>query len=482
MPLDDLPGKLIVPTRDDLITRYKRDYVMRVPGGHVDVGTQVDIDARLIADVTAPIYANAARIANSISRQNRSGVALDADAVSLGTTRLPASKAYGYVQISASSTGGTIPSGTVGVISGYRYEVTATALYVDKDWVPVRALDAGTQSNQSAGALLSWLSPPAGIGPQALVVAAADGTGLTGGGNAESDEDLRRRLIKLAGDPPVSGNDAEYRKLVLETPGLPVEAAFTYPGILSSGTTSVVFTTRGDTRIPTGPQIAAARAYVEGLMPASDVPLFATLLASPTTVALRVTWHPRTIGWANGVPWPANASTVVVSATDATLFVVNGPAAPGVGHVFGLWDSTSKIWRRKRVRSVLVSGSNYTIACDSSFGASDTSYVPVAGQLLSPWSDSLSLVSDVVLSEIAKLGPGEQTGVLVDYEQRMRRSPPGYQSWPSALTSRFAATLSEISSVSNVLVESPSIPYETPVGVPGSVSRIITLGDLHVRA
>lgn len=482
MPLDDLPGKLIVPTRDELITRYKRDYMMRVRGAHVDVGTQVDIDARLIADVTAPVYANATRIANSVSRQNRSGVSLDADATSMGTSRLPASKAYGYVQVSAASTGGTIPSGTVGVISGYRYEVTATALYLDKDWVPVRALDAGTQGNQPHGALMAWLSPPAGIGPQALVVAASNGTGLTGGGNAESNEDLRRRLIKLAGDPPVSGNDAQYRALVMATPGLAAEMAFTYPGILSSGTTSVVFTTRSAERIPLGPQIAAARAYVEGLMPASDVPLFATLLASPTTVSLRVSWHPKAVGWANGVPWPTNANTVVVSATDATLFVVNGPVAPGVGHVFGLWDSSSKLWRRKRVRSVLVSGSNYTVSCDTTFGASDTAYVPIAGQLVSPWSDSLSLVSDVVLSEIAKLGPGEQTSVLVDYEQRMRRNPPGYQEWPSALTSRFAATLSEISSVSNVLVEAPTLPYETPVGVPGSVSRIITLGDLHVRA
>lgn len=487
---DNLPGRLIIPTRDEIIAKYKRDYKLRVPGSNTDAGSQVDVDARMLADLSSTVYANALTISQSVSRQTRTALALDDDAKSRGTTRRGASSAVGSVRVRAAGGGGTIAVGTIGVVGGLRYRCTATANYIDGDLVPVQAVDTGATTNQPAGALLVWASPPAGIGPTAIVDAQPDGTGLSGGGAPESDDELRDRLDKLSGTPTVSGNDAEYQELTRSTPGLAVEAAFTYPAIQGSGTICVTFTMRSDSRIPSAAQILEVQNWVLGQMPASDAATFGTVVAHPVVARLALAWQPDVPGWLDRTPWPAATDNAyVVSATDATHFIVHSITRPPEQTTFAVFDGT--VFRRKRALDVVADGTNlYRITCDTRYGVSDTAYVPAVGRKLSPWSDSLSSLIAPVKAEFAKLGPGEQTGTFDDPTLRKHRSPSPYRQWPNILSSKFVAAISSLSTVQTADVarwgtipREPTVnnlidmPYETPVGSPG-LSYLITLGDL----
>src|SRR5690606_18200012 len=59
MTIEQLPGEIVVPTRDTLIEQWKRSHRLRVPDADTGVGTQPDVDARVAADALMPVYAAA---------------------------------------------------------------------------------------------------------------------------------------------------------------------------------------------------------------------------------------------------------------------------------------------------------------------------------------------------------------------------------------------------------------------------------------
>jgi len=350
--------------------------------------------------------------------------------------------------------------------------------------VPIVGIDTGPLTDAAAGTVLQWTSPRPGCALKATVQAQSDGSGLTGGHNQETEEEAQDRLVQLHAIPPASGNDAAYQAEAAKTPGVPVEQAFTYPGIAGAGTTGMVFTLRrnaaGGNRIPNATQIAAVLAYLSGRFPADDGLFVGTLVAVPTTVALRVTWDPRYGGWADAVPWPTYSSPMVVVSASLSIplgcTVENGSVAPQVGNTIGFYDAAAQKFRRKKIGRVVGTGP-WILAFDATNGQSDTTYAPVAGQPVVPWSDSLDSLVAPVLAYFDGLGPGEQVGSFYDPGTRQRRSPAP-PAWPNDISNRLLAKLFPVPQVGDVTLAEPTVPHATPVGSATVSSNLLTLGAL----
>ena len=456
MAVDNMPGEIAVKKRDEVAEDWRRSVKVRNPSEDVGPGSQADLDARTFADQTGILYSNAQAIGNAITSKNRSGDALDEDGEKRGVTRRPEIGAIGYVEISASASGGTILAGDelTEPNSSLRYQCMATALYDDGEYCPVAGIDTGPSTNQDAGTVLQWSSPRPGISPTCVVTEASDGTGLSGGANVEPDDIYRERIDDVKANQPAAGNDAEYQRAILETPGVRVEAAFTYPATLGPGTTGFTFTippaSAGANRIPSAAQMALVYAYLVGKFPADDSIFQVALTALERDVSIDVEWADGAVGWANTAPWPgyfelgvapgASGGVVVSVGTDATNFTLDTDNTdystcgdPVVGTVLGVWDAPNATFRRKEVLTA-AGGGPWVIACATADGVSDLSYTPIAGQRVCPWSDSLDLAAAPIISFFETLGPGECVAAFTDIGRREKRSPTSPGAWPHTIS------------------------------------------------
>ena len=508
-----LPGSLILPTRDQLRTWWLRDYSLRNPSARVDKGSEPYLKASVYADAAVPVYANSLLIARNTSRQTMVGSALDVEAQALGTQRFGAVGASGAFTISASSGGTTIFAGDVITVGAYSYQCTQTGIYADQSSVPVQGISTGPATNQNPGTIGTWQIPRQGCAASATVTTQVDGTGLDGGHDVETDDELRSRLNYLAANPPASGNDAQIQQLAGQCPGLSIQQAFTYPAIQGPGSTSVAFTLRattaGGVRIPNATQIALMAAWLQGpgQLPADLSITVATIVPNLVNVVLRPTWAPSAQGWYDVTPWPAWTSvgsepqiaTPSTGTASPTYFrIINAATAPSVGQNIAVFDLPNLTFRQKRVLSYTTDGSGgYDITVDTSNGVSDTSYTPAAGQFVCPWSASLQTLVLPIISYFASLGPGEMVSSFLDPGSRQRRQPASPAAWPSPLAARILAgptntplavvgavptpqppSLATLSSLLDVSVQEPMLPYPAPVGSPGVSVYLNQLGTL----
>lgn len=457
MALADLPGDFVTFGRDEIIDRYKRDYALRNPEADV-VSGQPDLDARLAADLVMPVYYDARLIADGINEDAATGPRQDVVGNRIGRKRGAAKGATGYVTNSASAGGGTIQAGDEleNPQTKKKYEAAETKHVNDGEPIRVRAKSTGPDTDVAAGTVLRWTSPRPGIGPNATVAPQGDGVGLTGGAEAENDERYREGIRAVKQNPPAGDNDAELVDVLRKTPDVPVEQVFTYPAAKGPGSTFWTFTVLtsrlGASRIPTAAQVQAALEWLIAQMPAhgSYFPMVPT--SSGLYLAFAVTW--ATGGWTDATQWPpAYVNGVAISSATGPLnMIVTATAAPVVGQSFGVWDRTNFTFRRKRI--LTVTGSNpYTLVCDTSNGASDTTYTPQAGQKLSPWSDNLVAAAVPVLKYMATLGPGElfsdPDGSFAEGRRR-HRSPEPPKLWPNTTSSKVLVDLASIQEIATV--------------------------------
>lgn len=488
-----LPGQLVVYSRDVVVAKYLRDYKLRHPVADVGPGTQPYLDAQVFADQQVVLFYNAQQISAGTNLAAR-GSRLDAVGAAEGIERPEAAGSAGFVSVVTADGGGTIIEGDelLDTATGLRFQCLTTALYANGSAVPIAAIDAGPSTNLGAGTVLEWTSPRAGVGPKAVVLAGADGLGLTGGRDAATDEEYVEVIKEARANPPASGNDAAFRQAVRRTPGLAVEMVFTYPAVKGPGTTCIVFTLKpqvpGGSRLPNGAQIAEVEANLKATFPGDDGIFVAQLVGSQVEIALRIEWKKGAAQWADVVPWPpfvpdspvrVNAD-VTPTATAFRLATAVDTAAPQPGQTIGLFDRAKGLWRRKRIKTVstITANRKWAIVVETVNAASDTSFVPAAGALVSPWSESLSGLTAPVLEAIGALGPGEQFASLPDPGLRRRRLPESPASWPSTITNKaFTNRVFRLPTVADadLLLPQP-IPFPTPIGTPATLSYLFELG------
>lgn len=499
MAEDILPERLVLPTRDELIRRYERDYTIRSPGARVGDGTLARIDAALLADMVMPLYAEADRMSAVVEEDRMTDDQLVIEAKRIGLDPpnfLPETGASGFVIARASSSGGTIYAGDEirDPQTQIRFTCAATALYADGAFVPVTAVDTGPNTNIAAGTVLKWTSPRPGIAPEASVSEQYDGSGLSGGRLKETSAEFANRIRDRKRNPVASGNCAAYCDAIQKVAAVPVQKAFAIPCVNGPGTVALMFTLRpsmpGGSRIPNSAQIAQVTQALAGKFPEDDSAFVCTLVAEPTTMVLALEWTKSSVGWLDAVTWPPGDETdqpevtAVNSFIGITVEVANTSFTdPVVGQTIAFWNASTQKFVRKRIATVIAStvGPNrvWDLTIDLMNGSSDLDFIPAVGAKPSPWSDLLDTLTKPILEYFDGLGPGEQVATF-DAGLRQRRFPESPESWPNEITTRAIEVLLRSRSIKSIELITPALPHGTPLGSAMVSSKLLTLGDLAV--
>lgn len=492
MPIDLQSGDLTVRTRDQVRDRFKRDYIFRVPDADVSENSQPHVDATLIANVVAPFYSNANVLAKATTWLTAKGKELSYWADQLERPRKEATGGIGYVIVEAASGGGTILADAElrHQAKGIRYKVLVGGVYQDGDLLPIQGIDTGSTTNIEAGAKLNWVSPPPGILGTCRVFENSDGSGVTGGGAEETDEELLAALIDLHANPPASGNDAAIRQFVLGLTGIAIQQCFVFPCIEGPGEYAVAFTMRPDTpgasRLPNGAQIAKVEADLLAAFPADDGIFVASVSNHDVKPCVKVRWVDSVDGFVDATPWPPyNATKYTVRSAPAptatTARFQECTIPPSVGNTVAFYDTVSKSFKRKRIATVTEITPNelYDVTFDVTGSVSDPSYVPLVDAIISPFATNMSALVAPMLAYMDKQGVGEMVASFGDPGRRQRRSPqskPG--SYPHTVTGAIIDDVYEL--VDDATMVEPTTPYATTTGTAPLLVYLHRLADVGV--
>jgi len=171
-----------------------------------------------------------------------------------GLSPIPAQEWRGTVEATGS---GVITAGTLYTAGDYVYEVTLSETISGTTSVEVRALDAGSAANLSAGDTVELSSPLAGVDREATVASTTQT-----GEDAESTELFRARLLQRQQNQPQGGAIPDYIVWATEVPGI-AEAHVVQP---SPGFVNVYPLTDDPApanRIPSGAKLTEVTAYLQ---------------------------------------------------------------------------------------------------------------------------------------------------------------------------------------------------------------------------
>jgi uncharacterized phage protein gp47/JayE len=284
-----------------IIDRIVADFQTRITGANSLLRRSVlGVVARVTAGAVHLLYEYLDFQARQIFATTADEAGLDAHANEYGVTRKAATYAIGSGQATG-TTGTVIPAGSeLSFSDGRIYTIdTEVTIVGEAATVDFTAEEAGTDGNEDGGAVLSFVSPIAGITTAVTV----DVDGITGGTDQESDDDLRDRVLTRKRQPPHGGAYFDYETWALEVSG--VTRAWSVPQYQGIGTIGVSFVRDNDTNIiPDAVQRAAVRAYiVEHEDPATGLTIGCPVTAEPglfiieltaLTVNIEVALYPNT--------------------------------------------------------------------------------------------------------------------------------------------------------------------------------------------
>lgn len=261
------------PTLGEL-RRLNRDHIAAfLPGADASVPNSV---LRVLSDANAGLAALTLQYLDWLARQLMVDTAELEWLDRFGQIWLGGRKAATFAEGTAllEGTAGTIvPTGTRLTQSGnaIEYETTAeVTLTGSPTTVALTALTAGVAGNQPAGSSLTVSTAISGLN------AAAESGEIEGGVDAESDENLRARILDRIRKPPMGGDADDYVAWALEVPG--VTRAWTSPMEMGAGSVTVRFMMdelRADNDgFPLPDDVEAVQAHIDSLRPVTVKDLF----------------------------------------------------------------------------------------------------------------------------------------------------------------------------------------------------------------
>lgn len=270
------------PALPQLITRIQTDIEGRLPGTDPRLRrSALGVLARAEAGAVHGLYGYLDWLAQQLMPDTAETEHLDRWGSIWGVTRKAAAAAIGNVTFTGTD-GSIIDAGTgLQRSDGVEYTTDAEATIAGGiASVAVTADVGGQDTNAVAEVALLLVSPVSGVQSSAPVAAG----GLTGGADAETDEDLRARLLARIQIPPQGGSKSDYEAWALAVAG--VTRVWVMPAWLGLGTVGVFFVRDDDDDfIPDAAEVAAVQAYIDELRP---VTADATVLA-PLAVAVDMT-------------------------------------------------------------------------------------------------------------------------------------------------------------------------------------------------
>lgn len=358
----------------------------------------------------------------------------------LGLSKQPAAGSSGPVVLTtAAST--TIQTGAqLYDESGLRYEVVIGGVYLDDEYVSIRAISTGSATNHAEGDTLRWVDTPTFADEKVLVGRG----GLVNGVDEEDDEALRSRVLAFLQNPPRSGNWA-YAAYLAEQADSRVKKAFPYPAVQGPATYHLALVaaptaTNKSRQIDTVTVNGIINPYVIGRMPRHAYSILTTVTDVNADVAFGLslpespTASPPGLGggWKDGSPWPrpdgvTSFRCTVTAVTSDLVFTVDAQTAPQVGtsHVAFLSPDSWTLYRAVVVASSGTAGA-YTITLDAPFTGI------AVGCYVWPDSEQAQAYVDAILASFAEMGPGEKTANASALIRGFRHPPPSV-GWPYAL-------------------------------------------------
>jgi uncharacterized phage protein gp47/JayE len=279
----------VVPTLEELIDTVAGSLNASLDGQDARVRRSV-LRALAVtqAGVARTLHQYVGHAARQVLPSTADGEALDAHAAIAGLTRWPAAQATGTTRASASSTGISIPTGTVLVrADGARFVTTADATTAGSPAVAdlsVQAELAGAAGNCTASTILTLVSPISGVTSATTV----QSPGVSGGTDQESHEALRARILQRLRNTPQGGSAADYEAWALAVAG--VDKAWVRSPL--AGFVTVYPAVAGNNPIPSGGLVSSVQAALDAKRPVA-----ATVTAvAPTalTVNMTIAVYPNT--------------------------------------------------------------------------------------------------------------------------------------------------------------------------------------------
>lgn len=215
-------------------------------GFSADDASDVGIRLKVLAGEIYSLLSGVEWLKNQMFPQTALGEYLEMHAAQRGLSRKSAVPSAGTLVFGRSGTlpyDILIPKGTVCAVSGEdgpRFEtVQEITLPAGTQTVqgPAVSQQGGKESNAAAGAVTLLLTPPAGV------ETVANPQPFTGGTDGETDEELRKRLLKSYEVLPNGTNAEFYRSYVMQYDG--IQSASVLPRADGSGTVAVYAAARG---------------------------------------------------------------------------------------------------------------------------------------------------------------------------------------------------------------------------------------------
>lgn len=403
------------------------------PDGRVFVSTE---------DVTCSLPAWSGLTMGEYSQRQRLTVSPSPSAMAIGDTCVPGSGHDDIHVIKGLVTGAPVvdfyrPINRDAVV-GEAFNPISAAV------VSVQALEVGSVYSLEAWDNISLTTPIANIESDGVVL------DMTGGGDDESHDEYRARLIAFDRARPGSGNKGAYLHWALGTPGVRVGKAFVFPNVISPGVVTIVcFGVAGSRGLSDG-DVERIRLHVESLAPSTDVlDIRSGDFTTKTTVAAVVScgknYEPD---WGPTKDNPtAPATYAISSSTTTTVTLSTTPAVDAIEDADRILMTTLLGTRYSTVQRNVTSVVGAVVTFEPAVEIAPAGSIYSGGPVAEPLIAAIEKAFD-------DLGPG------VGDDSLIREPEPSVESPDNMTLAQLYATFISVDGVSNVALALPSADAE----------------------
>lgn len=250
---------LIVPTLDEIRSAILRDVLSLNPQADIHEDSDNYARASSLASVAEGLYAHQKWIIKQFFPDTADTEFLEKHAGLRGIRRRNATYASGSGVKITGNNGVVVPMGKqIATKDGRFYEVIEAVTVRDNTAIArVRSLDTGAKQNITTETPASFMSAPAGVQSDCILL------NVHGGTDAETDASLLDRLLEHIRRPPAGGNKYDYKNWALSVDG--VDAAFVYPLRRGLGTVDIAITSNND--VPSDETVRRCQAFIDDVRP-----------------------------------------------------------------------------------------------------------------------------------------------------------------------------------------------------------------------
>ncbi len=282
-----------VPTLKETIASVQSDIATRLSGADATPPrSMLYVLARVQAGANDDLNAYITDLARQIPWDNADDDLLIRWAAIWKIYRENPTGAAGPVNFSGTA-GKIVPADTLlARADGIQYKLVADLVLTDGTGTgTVKCTSVGAVTTTDANTPLTLVSSVSGVSSNATV----GSDGLGGGGDIESYDSVRARLLARVQDPPMGGSEADFIKWAKSVAG--VTHVWVLPGWMGTGTVGITFMMDGRSNpIPLASDVALVQAAIDAERPVtgatfvfapSPLPLNPVITLAPDSTAAR---------------------------------------------------------------------------------------------------------------------------------------------------------------------------------------------------